>query len=217
MSNIYNPRNEDESGFEPKVDNSEKKAKVSIATKIIFWVLGTLFFLFAPIYFLVKRNNLNRMQNSINEASSTIDTQLAKRADTLIKLVDQVKSYKEYESSLLKDVTKLRTLINSNNTNYNREDIEQLSSKISRQISVAFESYPDLKASNLYETLMKESIYLEEEISAARRLYNSKVKSFNEQLFIFPASIVAESLNLTSMPLFKANIHQRQDVSMKDL
>ncbi|MBN3535025.1 LemA family protein [Mycoplasma procyoni] len=219
MSNLFDQRNnDDQQGFEARVDNSVKKATASTAAKVVFWIFGTLLLFFGWIYYIVKRNKLNRMQNGVNQAASTIDTQLAKRADTLVKLVDQVKSYKEFEKSLLVDVTRMRSLAHSSNGSAEeRVELDEISTRVSRQINVAFEAYPDLKASSLYDTLMKESIYLEEELSAARRLYNSKVTEFNEQLFVWPANVVASGMKLSSLPLFKASAVQRADVSMKGL
>ncbi|MGZ9413689.1 LemA family protein [Mycoplasma sp. 480] len=215
MANLFNPNNNNEpKGFEPTVDNSAKKPVCSVAAKVFFWVFGTLLLFFAPIYFLVKRNGFLRQQNEINEAAGTIETQLAKRSDTLIKLVDQVKSHKNFEQSILTDVTKLRNMTKSID---NASQVEGLTNSVLGRLIAVSENYPDLKTSALYGELMEQTSYLEREIAAARRLYNSKVNTFNTSILVFPATVISSSLHLETYPLFQASAQQRQDVSMKDL
>ncbi|MFL1058699.1 LemA family protein, partial [Mycoplasmopsis synoviae] len=70
-----------------------------------------LYIFIAPAIFdMVFRNQYNRMQNEINENASLIQIQLAKRADTLTKLVEQVRSYKDCEKETYAEVAKLRNL-----------------------------------------------------------------------------------------------------------
>ncbi|CAT04736.1 LemA family [Mesomycoplasma conjunctivae] len=220
MANLYdNSEYKDPQGFEPAVDNKIIFAQASTAAKIVFWFFGTLLLFAAPIFYIAKRNSLLRQQVEINQASSTIDTQLAKRADTLIKLVDQVKSYKNFEKDILVDVTKLRSNVfnGGNRTINNSVEIDQLNTSIMSRLIATFENYPELKAIEGYNELMQQSVYLEREVSAARRLYNSKVTQFNSEIITFPTNIVSSTMKISTKPLFQASTTQRQDVSMKDL
>jgi LemA protein len=127
------------------------------------------------------RNNFMRKQTRINELASGIDVQLKKRRDTLTKLLDATKGYMKYEKSLLTDVTKIRKM---NITPKNRNEAGGvLDSAFGRLLAVA-ENYPDLKANNSVIELMDQAAYIEREVSASRRLYNSEVRSFNTSLFI---------------------------------
>ncbi|WP_027121609.1 LemA family protein [Mycoplasma leonicaptivi] len=215
MSNLFSQHeNKNPEGMPIYADATMREVKSSTASVILFWVLGL--FIFSGIYFLIKRNSFLKQQVEVNESASTIDTQLAKRADTLIKLVDQVKSYKEFESSALQNITRLRNLSNSG-TPESRNELNDLSNHVFGRLLAVSENYPDLKSSGLYKELMEQSTYIEREIAAARRLYNSKVTTFNSNIFSFPGSVVASSMHLTSLPVFVASQQQRQDVSMKNL
>ncbi|WGI36793.1 LemA family protein [Mesomycoplasma lagogenitalium] len=217
MSNLFNNREyNNPKGLEPAVDNLEKSPNCSVATKVIFWIFGTLLLFAGPIYYLVKRNKFLRIQNEINEAASGIDTQLAKRADTLIKLVDQVKSFKNFEKEILTDVTKMRSLMGQSGLS-NAQELQSLSNSVLGRLIAVSENYPELKSNQLYYELMNQTSYLEREIAASRRLYNSKVTAFNSEIFVWPANIVSSDMKLSTLPLFQASEIQRQDVSMKDL
>lgn len=214
MSNLYNPKNSANiEGFEPRIDNDSKKPVVSTAAKVTFWTLGTLFLFIAPIYYISQKNNFMRQQNLINESAGTIEVQLEQRSATLLKLADQVRSYREYEKSILSDITRLRSLKSNIE---NAQEIEDLNNSLFGRLIAVSENYPELQASKIYQELIQQTAYLERELAAARRLYNSNVNSFNTQIFIFPSSIVASSMNLTTYPMFSTSNQNRQDVSFKD-
>ncbi|WP_322875583.1 LemA family protein [Mycoplasmopsis felis] len=215
MSNLINtskPSNPE--GFQPNVDNSEKKASASTASKVFFWLIGLV--IFSLIYYFVKRNRFNQLQFKVNNAASSIDVILNQRYDTLTKLVNQVKSYKEFEKETLSDITKMRALTLQGGI-ANANELEKLNSSVFGRLMAVSESYPELQSSSLYKELMNQSTYLERELQAARRTYNSYVNQFNEILFTFPSSIVASMLNLETLPLFVASATQKQDVSMANL
>ncbi|CCP24049.1 LemA family protein [Mycoplasmopsis cynos] len=217
MANLFNNReNQNVEGFNPFVDNTPKKVVSSTAATIVFWILGLI--IFSGIYFLVARNRLLRKQNEINESASVIDVQLAKRADTLIKLYDIVKSHKDFEKETFSQIAKLRSLQSLGAySEKQRSEIENLNNSVLGRLIAVSENYPELKASQSYLNLMDQTVYLEREIGAARRLYNSKVTEFNTNIFLWPDSVVSSALSLTTYPLFVASQQQKSDVSMKDL
>ncbi|MBN4083332.1 LemA family protein [Mycoplasma sp. CSL10137] len=215
MSNLFNNREYTApQGLEPAVDNSVKKPESSILGKIFFWLVGLL--IFSAIYYVVKTNMFKRMQNDVNEAASTIDTQLAKRADTLYKLVNSVKSFKDHETELYTSVTKMRSLTGTGNIN-DSVQLENLSNSVLGRLIAVRENYPELKSSDLYKELMEQSAYLEREISAARRLYNSRVNEFNSSIFTWPNNVISSTMKLVTLPLFQASQKQREDVSFDNL
>jgi LemA protein len=65
------------------------------------------------------------------------------------------------------------------------------------------ENYPDLKANTNFIELQKQLAETEDQISAARRIYNGNVSDFNASVQSFPASIVAGMHNMRSMAFFQ--------------
>ncbi|XQP55775.1 MAG: LemA family protein [Mycoplasmoidaceae bacterium] len=198
-------------GFNPNVQNQVIPAKRSTGGMVIFVIFCILTIGLLAIYLPVKKNYFNRKQVQINQAASGIEIQLAQRRDTLVKLVDATKSSMKYEKDLLTDVVKLRSMnIDKSNAIEANEKIE---SGFGRLLAT-FERYPDIKATQSIENLMANADYQEREISAARRLYNSQVTAFNQEIFTWPACIPAVSLKLTTFALFAATETQKQDVSL---
>ena len=202
---------ESKEGFNPNVQNQIIEAKYSKGDMFGFVLICFLTLGLFAIYLITKKNYFNRKQMSINEKASGIQVQLAQRRDTLVKLVDATKSSMNFEKSLLTDVTKLRS---QKITPENITEVDsQLSSSFGRLLAT-FEQYPKLSSTETVRELMSSAEYLEQELAASRRLYNSVVLSFNQELFVFPARVPAGQLKLHSVALFVASEEQQKDVSL---
>lgn len=207
---IYNENsNSNPEGHNPKVSNDQVSATKNNTWLIILLSIITLG-LFG-IYFITCKNNLNAKQIKINECASSIDVQLAKRKDTLVKLLDATKSMCNYESSLLKDITQLRA---STINNENRADIDKSTNSAFARLLAVSENYPDIKASESFKSLMNAADYTEREISAARRTYNNAVASFNTEIVTWPSSFIAAKGNMHTIKMFEASESQKQDVNL---
>ncbi len=191
---------------EIEVNNENRLPKSSGMGKLI-WYLS--FLLVIPlILHVLWRNSLIRKEFSINEMASGIEVQLKKRRDTLIKLVDATKSYVKYEKSTLNELTKLRK-----STFSSSEEASNLNKTAAAIMAVA-ENYPNLKTNELVKETMEQASYLEREIGAARRLYNSQVTSFNRDLFTWPSNVIASSMNVSTHILFETDEESKKDVSL---
>jgi LemA protein len=61
---------------------------------------------------------------------------------------------------------------------------------ISRNVNIAFENYPDLKAHNEIADAMQQNMYLQREITAARELYNDTINMWNRDIFAWPTKMI---------------------------
>lgn len=217
LFNTDQPQNPD--GFNPNINSSaievkatERQIKQWKVTRILCGIL-----IFPFVWEKNWKNEYKTTQATVEQAASNIQIQEAKRADVLIKLLEQTKAYLQYEQQVFTNVTKLRSNANSANAVENSLQAEEISNEIQKQINIAFENYPELKANQIIRELMSSSQYLEEEIAAARRLYNSKAAAFNRSLFEYPRIVIAHQMGLTTYRLFQASEKQRQDVDMSTL
>ena len=210
MAQLVNTRKEgNPEGFNPNVDNSIKYAKASTVGKVIWYLM---FILIIPIIInVVIRNSLNKKQTKVNELSAGIDVQLKKRRDTLVKLLDATKAYMKHEKTVLTDITNLRKM---NINPENRSEVNAKTDSVLGKLLVSVENYPNLKAVEAVTELMDSAAYLEREIGASRRLYNSSVRQFNQQLFMWPSSVVATAMQLSTLPYFEASTTDKKDVAM---
>lgn len=199
-------------GFSPNVDNTVRPVTVTSgqhAMYICCWIFTLGLF---GIWHYKKRNQLNEQQIAVNTAASDIDVALTKRRDTLIKLLEQVKSYYNYEGDVQTKITELRSM---NTGNFNQA--KELMDHVQTGLNMAFENYPNLKANQVVQDLMSSSEVLESEIAASRRLYNMKVEMFNGQIYNFPTNCVAHEMGLHNFALFAASNQEKQDVDMSSL
>lgn len=147
------------------------------------------------VWGVIIYNKLVNDRNTSLAAWSDIDVQLKRRHDLIPKLIDAVKQYANYESSLLQSVTELRSQAKSIEKISERENIErELQTQVHKLIAVA-EDYPDLKASQNFIELQKDISDVENDIQYARRYYNGAVRNINTRIDSFPDLLVARFFN----------------------
>src|SRR5918912_522673 len=65
------------------------------------------------------------------------------------------------------------------------------------------EQYPQLRATENFQQLMRNLSELEDEIQASRRIYNSNVQSYNTKIQVFPNSLIANQGGFTKREFFE--------------
>jgi LemA protein len=102
-----------------------------------------------------------------------------------------VKGYATHESRTLGEVTAARAAAMRAKEPRERSEAEARLTSALGLVNAVAEDYPDLRASESFEQLQKELAELEDEIHAARRIYNGNVETYNTRIQVFPNSIVA--------------------------
>ncbi|MDP3771734.1 MAG: LemA family protein [bacterium] len=155
-------------------------------------------------------NGLVAGRNKARQALSGIIVQLKRRADLIPNLVEVVKGYAKHERAVLERVTELRrtfldtsvaALAKTDATALQRLD-QEMASALSRLVAVA-EAYPDLKASTSYVKLQEQLAETEDQIAAARRIYNANVADYNTTTEQFPAVVVARMFSFATLAFFE--------------
>jgi LemA protein len=153
--------------------------------------------------YVVIYNGLVGARNRVDEAWSGIDVQLKRRHDLVPNLVAAVKGYAAHEQSTLQAVTDARAqAVSAQGAGPTATAENELSARLLDVRAVA-EGYPELRASENFQQLQVELSQLEDEIQAARRLYNGNVQSYDTKRQVFPNSIVAARGPFPSKPLFE--------------
>ena len=165
---------------------------------IIFIII---FILFLLILCLVQYNILKTLQLKTLQSKSLMDVYYQQRFDLIPNLVNIVKGYQKYEENLFSDVVDLR------NKYYETKEIllgETLDDKLNNVIATV-ENYPELKASEQFLNLQENLIKVENQIQAARRIYNIDVTNYNVKINTIPYNIFAKLFGFKSEQLFKFN------------
>ncbi|AUM62325.1 LemA family protein [Spiroplasma monobiae] len=174
------------------------------------WYLS--FFLVIPLFVHIANiNKLKRLNIKVSEAESGIDVQLKKRRDTIIKLIESVQGGMKFEKEMLTNLTSMRTGVGIKDLGKNASMLD----KVSKQVTMQLENYPEIKSTELVQELMKTTSSIEDDISASRRIYNSNTSIFNQALNTYPINAAAAQLGYKFKSLFEITDFERQDVKIE--
>ena len=165
-------------------------------------------------WWISTSNKLKVMGVKIDEALSGIDVALTKRYDLLTKAVATAKGYAKHEEETLTKIIAMRNP-GSAASLMEKQQFANATTEALNSLNVVVEQYPDLKANTSFLSLQNSISDVEEQLQAARRLYNANVSKFNQAIIVFPNSIVANAAHLTKRDFFEAEEVKRQDVKIE--
>lgn len=150
-------------------------------------------------------NSMVAARNQAEQAWSSIDVMLRKRADLVPGLVDTVQRYVEHEEGTLARVTELRAQATAGGLGAERAaEVDDAMSRVLRQLVAVAEAYPELKADEGFQSLQRSLNEVEAQISAARRTYNAAAQQYNDAVRMFPTNAIAAVLGYRERSYFEA-------------
>ena len=169
-----------------------------IIALLVFWVISV-------------QHKLVKSDEICNNALKQINVQQISRYDALQALVKLTREYASYEGETLQKIIEARKITSSPaptaaEINANESALQEIGARL---IAVA-EAYPELKANANYQQTMKDIKDYEENVRLARMTFNDTVTRFNQQVRVFPASLVASLLG------FAKRDYLAEDESKKD-
>ena len=162
---------------------------------ILVFVLVVLGFIF------YSYNRLAQLRNVCETNWAQVDVLLRKRADLIPNLVEVVKGYAKHEKDVLTRISKARTEAIA--TSGRKGDEETRLSSHVRDLIALREAYPDLKASEDFQSLQSELFAIEDDIAERRTNYNDVVKAHNDFVLKFPGNVVAGLTGFSLLELFE--------------
>lgn len=155
-------------------------------------------------------NMFVKLKSDINNSKALIDVYLQKRFDLIPNLVEVTKGYAQHEKDLLENIAMLR---NSYKENKDESSMKQLNNEYFTLMGIV-EDHPELKSSELFLGLQKTILKVENELEAARRIYNVDVTKYNTRLKTFPLSIVAKEFKFKEEKLFTFDGEKNVNIKM---
>lgn len=190
------------------IDVIEKQIKMEVGTgskvfEIVLWCL----LIIPGLVFLIKKvsasNNLDKLEQRIQAAASEIDNALEQRVIVLQNAAAIVKQSVDLDKTTFVEIAKSRSKVSDDNS---RNDVAEKIDTLNKQVNVAFEAYPDLKAHSALADAMQKNDYLQREITATRTNYNDLVSRWNQNIQAWPTyKIVAAKKCLTTRIPFTAS------------
>lgn len=171
---------------------------IAVIALLVLWVISI-------------QNKLVKSDEFCNNALKQINVQQISRYDALQALIKLTREYASYEADTLQKIVDARKIVSSpsptaEQINANEAALQEIGAKL---IAVA-EAYPDLKASQNYQQTMKDIKEYEENVRLSRMTFNDTVTRFNQEVRVFPASLVAGLLG------FAKRDYLADDISKKD-
>ena len=181
---------------------------------IIFaFILLLIFIIFG--YFVSIYNSLVSLKNNIVKAWSNIDVLLKERHDELIKLLESVKGYMNFEKEVMIQVAQARSAYAQARTVAEKAQADNMMTSTLKSLFAVSENYPELKANDMFSQFQKRITEIEGQIADRRELYNDWVNTFNTRIEQIPDNMIARMMNYIPRELFKAAEVDRQDVQVK--
>ena len=171
---------------------------------IVLIVVGVILLL--GLIFVLTRNSMIGARNRVDEAWSGIDVQLKRRHDLVPNLVESVKGYAQHEQATFEKVTQARAAAMQAQGPAEASQAEGMLSQALGGLRVVAEQYPELRATENFQQLMRNLSELEDEIQASRRIYNSNVQAYNTKIQVFPNSVIANSGGFTPREFFEIEV-----------
>lgn len=139
-----------------------------------------------------------RIKASVQE----IGNQLKRQADLIPNLEASVKGYLKQEKDIFEMLTDARKAIASASDSGNLEKMADAGSKLSAilpKLTIAVESNPELKSSEVVKNLMDELRDTADKVMYARRLLIDLTADYNVKRVTLPSSLVANMFGFTEL------------------
>src|SRR5574344_3127793 len=135
-------------------------------------------------------NYLRGLQQKVQHDASQIDNYLEQRVMILKNCASLLDKALDLDKETLETIAAYRGGIDPNADNARNEAAGKIEN-VNRQINIALENYPDLKAHAEIADAMQQNTYLQREITAAREVYNETVNTWNHDIMQWPVKMIA--------------------------
>jgi LemA protein len=160
-------------------------------------------------------NRLVPLQQKVDQSWAQVQNVYQRRADLIPNLVNTVQGAANFEKSTLTEVTNARASVGRVQIDPNHAPTDaaklqefqaaqgQLSNALSRLLVVS-ERYPELRATQNFQSLQAQLEGTENRISVERGNFNTAVQDYNTAVRTFPTNLFAGIFGFRPRPFFEA-------------
>ncbi len=197
-----------EEGVDTNVIVKKIPVKVGVGStifEVLLWLLGIIpgvIFLFMKVK---ARSYFLQLEQKIQANASQIDNYLEQRVMVLQNCARLLDKAIDLDKTTYENIARYRSG-NVSDADVARNELVGNLDKLSNNVNIAFENYPDLQAHQEIREAMQQNMYLQREITAARELYNDTITAWNRDIFAWPTKmIVAAKQGYTTRIPFAAS------------
>lgn len=167
------------------------------------------------LFFVATYNRLVVLRNRIENAWSQIDVQLRRRYDLIPNLVETVKGYAGHERTVFERVTEARAKAIAAGSVGEQGQAENMLTQALRSLFAVAENYPQLRASENFQSLQTDLADTENKIMFSRQFYNDTVMLYDNLRESFPTNVVARTAGFGPREYFEAEATSREPVKVQ--
>lgn len=173
------------------------------------WLLVLVFFMAIVLWVISTYNFFATSKARIQAAIEEIGNQLKRQAELIPNLESAAKGYLKHEKDIFEKLTEARQLIKKASEGGDLAKMDEASRKFSEllpSIQVLVEDNPELRSSEVIQSLMNELRDTSDKVMYARRLLIDLVADYNVRRVSFPSSLVANLFSFGPMRGIKTPI-----------
>ena len=170
--------------------------------KNLYVIGGIVFVVFIMIlWFFGSYNSLITLSESVDNQWAQVENQYQRRADLIPNLISTVQGAADFESETQEKITALRTQAIQARETWNAADTPAAQIVAARQVdnvasafrglNINVENYPQLRATQNFETFQAQLEGTENRVSVERKRYNDAVRNYNIKTKRIPTRFVA--------------------------
>ena len=192
----------------------EKKVPVELDGMDKFINIGVWFlFIIGGIVYMFKKAKaktyFKQLEQKIQHDASTIDNYMVQRVTILKNAAKLLDKAVDLDKDTFTNIAKARAGIDPDTA---RNELQTSLENIDKKINIAFEKYPELKGHQEIAAVMQQNSYLQQEITAAREVYNDAVAHWNSEIFsLWAKKYVAAKEGYTTRIPFTASLAMKQE------
>lgn len=159
--------------------------------------------LVVTFYIIGLYNNIINAKNKIEDKFSQIETELRKKVDTAVNIIDIIKKITKHEEKLVNEfelyASKLEKAKSIN-------DKISAAGSINRALNKIYsleETYADLKKNKAFKTIQDKIEEIDNRINYAKTFYNDVVLDYNNLREQFPSNIIAKVFKFKEINYYK--------------
>jgi len=164
------------------------------------------------LMFLGSYNGLITLSESVDSQWAQVENQYQRRADLIPNLISTVQGAADFESETQEQITALRTQAIQARDSWNSAEspadqivaarqIDNVASAF-RGLNINVENYPQLRATQNFETFQAQLEGTENRVSVERKRYNDAVRDYNIKIKRIPTVFIANLFGFTSETYF---------------
>jgi LemA protein len=163
--------------------------------KTIVWIIRifvVLLILFMIAEAIFQYNRFATFETKVMARKADVEREFQRRENLIPNLVFAVSRYGSYEQGIFKDVAEARAeLMKIQNSEMSQGQISNILEKALSRLVAWAEQYPDLKATQSVQDLIKEVSNTEDRIADAKKIYNETCEIYNQYGSVFPGNVFA--------------------------